>query len=87
MAARTELVLLRQHEFARRLADHPFDQVDAEDFFGDRMLDLKPRVHLEEIGFLAVDVIEEFHRAGGFVFDGLAERDRGVAQSRPHAHR
>jgi hypothetical protein len=44
-------------------ADHLLDQVDAGHKFGDRMLDLQPRIHLEEIE-RAVLPGDEFDRAG-----------------------
>ena len=60
-------------------ADHLLDQIDAGDEFGHRMLDLQPRVHLEEVEALVLPG-DELHGAGGIVADGLGERDR----LRPH---
>ncbi len=45
-------------------ADHPFDEVDAEHGLGDGMLDLQPRVDLEEGHVAAVDIVDELDRAG-----------------------
>ncbi len=52
----------RQCEFACRLADHPFDKIDAENFLGHGMFDLKARIDLQEIGLLALHIIDEFNR-------------------------
>ena len=42
-------LILRQRQFlAERNPQLPFDEIDARDQFGDGMLDLKPRVHLDE---------------------------------------
>src|SRR5207253_2037219 len=43
-------VILREGELlARRDADHLLDEVEAGHLLGHRMLDLEPRVHLEEV--------------------------------------
>ncbi len=55
--------------------DHLLDQVDAGDQFGNGMLDLQPRVHLQEIEALVL-AGDEFDGAGGIVFHGLRQRDR-----------
>ena len=65
---------------AGRLADHPFDEVDAEHRFGDRMLDLEARVDLEEVELLASRIVDELDRAGRVVVDGAAEVDGGLVQ-------
>ena len=49
MAARADLLLARRQRFARRHAQLPFDEIVAGDHLGDRMLDLQPRVHLDEV--------------------------------------
>ena len=53
------------------------DEVDAGDHLGDRMLDLKSRVHLEEVE-LAVGV-QELDGAGVVVADRARHRDGGFA--------
>ena len=60
--------------FAGRDADHLFDQVDPGDQLGDRMLDLKTGVHLQEIKrfILAGD---ELDGAGGIVVHRLGQGD------------
>ena len=59
-------------------ADHLLDQIDAGDELGHRMLDLQPRVHLQEIE-RSVLPGDELHRAGAVVADGLGQRDRLLA--------
>src|ERR1700737_1516432 len=72
-------VFLRKRELlACRDADHLLDQIDAGDQFGDGMLDLQPRVHLEKIKALVL-AGDEFDRAGRIVFHGFCERDRLLA--------
>ncbi len=60
-------------------ADHLFDEVDAGDKFGHRMLDLQPCVHFEEIEIL-VFANYKFDRAGRIVVDRLCQRNRPFAQ-------
>jgi hypothetical protein len=79
VAARQQAFLRRQDERSGGLAHHPFDDVDAEDFLGHGMLDLKARVDFQEIGFRALDVVNEFNGSGGFVGDGAPEGERGLA--------
>jgi hypothetical protein len=38
----------------QRDADHLLDQIEAGDALGDRVLDLQPRVHLEEVEALSL---------------------------------
>src|SRR5690606_24897290 len=47
------------------------------DFLGHAMLDLKARVHFEEVEFLRIDIEHELAGAGGAVFRGLSETARG----------
>ena len=58
------------------------DEVAAGDELGDRMLDLEPRVHLEE-GELAAVVEQELARAGATYPTALASVQRGLAQPPP----
>ena len=53
---------------------HRLDEIEPGDELGHGMLDLKPRVHLEEIE-IAVLVDDELHGARSVVADGLGERD------------
>src|SRR5262249_49271801 len=72
-------VALRELEpLARRNADHLLDQIDAGHEFGDRVLDLQPRVHFEKIEALVLPD-DELDGAGRVVGDGLGERDRLLA--------
>ena len=72
-------VLLRQRQlFAGGHPDHLFDQVDPGDQFGDGMLDLQPRVHLQEEEALVL-AGDEFDGAGGIVIDGFCQCDRLLA--------
>ena len=48
-AGELHVALLELELLARRDADHLLDEVDAGDELGHRMLDLQPRVHLEEV--------------------------------------
>ena len=69
-------VLLRQRQlFAGGHPDHLFDQVDPGDQFGNGMLDLQPRVHLQEEEALVL-AGDEFDGAGGIVVHRFCQRDR-----------
>ena len=78
VAADRELVLPQRQPLARRDAQLPFDEIDAGDHLGHRMLDLQPRVHLHEIE-RAVLLGDELDGAGADVADGLRRGDRGLA--------
>src|SRR6185312_8868597 len=68
-------VLLRERErFAGRDPDHLLDEVDTGDQFGHGMLDLQPRVHLEEEEALVLTG-DELDRAGGIVIHGPCKCD------------
>ena len=82
VAAERYLVLLLRQRLARGNAKLPFDEVLARDHFGDRVLDLQPRVHLHEIErAVARERIggDELDRAGAHVADRLCARDRGTS--------
>jgi hypothetical protein len=53
-------------------------QVETADLLGDRMLDLDPRVHFQEVETCACTVHEELHRAEAAVAQVPAERHRGT---------
>src|SRR5438309_227750 len=78
-AALLDLVLRERHRLAGRHAQLRGHQVEAGDFFGDRMLHLEPRVHLEKVE-AALRVHQELERARIDVSDGARARDRGVRQ-------
>ena len=73
-----DLVLRERERLARGDADHLLDQVQPGDALGDRVLDLQPGVHLEEVEALVL-ADHEFDRAGALVVHGLGERDRLLA--------
>ncbi len=54
-------------------------QVDSRHHLGDRVLDLQPGVHLEEVE-VALGVDQELDRAGPFVVGGFGHGDRGLAE-------
>ena len=69
-------LLLRQRQgLASGHGDLPRDQVQAGDALGHRVLDLQPRVHLQEIE-MAVAVQQELDRAGADVVHGARRRHR-----------
>jgi hypothetical protein len=55
---------VERRQVARAQPHHPFDQVDPGDFFRHAVLDLQPRVHLEEEELLAIRVVQELHGPG-----------------------
>ncbi len=74
-------LLLRQRQLlAGGNAELPFDQIEAGDGFGDRMLDLQPRVHFHEpeaVLFQAARAVgDELDGAGADIADGLGGGDR-----------
>ena len=74
VAVQRDLVLLQRQRLAERDPQLPFDEIDAGDQLGHRMLDLQPRVHLDEEDVLAVG--DEFDGAGADIVD----RARGLAR-------
>jgi hypothetical protein len=75
-----------QHVRAQRLTlgdpQLHLHQIQPGDQLGDRVLDLQPRVDLEEVEAARL-VEDELDRAGADVADRLAGRDRGGAQRGP----
>ncbi len=65
----------------RHVQLHPH-QVDARGQFGDGVLDLQARVHLEERELLVIRVIEELHGRGAPITDREGEPLRGRLQVR-----
>ena len=81
VTAELNRVLLLGQGLARGDPKLPFDEILAGDHFGDRVLDLQPRVHLHEIErAVARERVrgDELDRAGAHVADRLCARDRGV---------
>ena len=66
---------IERRQITRRKAHHPLHQIYAGDRFGDAVLHLQARVHLQKIKFAAGCVIDKFHRAGGAVTHGAAKLD------------
>ena len=81
-AVEPDLRLGDAQRLARRNPDHLLDEVDAGDHLGDRMLDLQPGVHLEEIEGLVLPG-DELDGAGRVVADRLGQRDRLLAHQPP----
>ena len=74
-------VVLRPRQLpARSDLDLPAHQIEPGAPLGHRMLDLQPRIHLEEIEVARIPVDEEFAGAGADVADGLG----GVHGHAPH---
>ena len=63
---------------ARGHADHLFDQIEAGDQLGHRVLDLQARVHLQEVEVLVL-ADHELHRAGRLVLHRLGQLHRLLA--------
>lgn len=70
----------------RRNADLRLDQVNAADHFGDRMLDLDPRVHFHEVEALRCGIENALDRAGASIVHVLAQADRRLADLRAQRH-
>src|SRR5512140_1411075 len=77
VAAPDDLLLPRDAAAARDVDLHA-DEVEAGDRLGHRVLDLQPRVHLEEVEAPA-RVDEELDRAGAAVRHGARRADRDLA--------
>ena len=80
-------LVLRRHADLRRMQrvalrdqDLRADEVEAGDHLGDRVLNLDTRVHLDEEPLVAVEIVEEFDRAGVVVADLARHAGRGLAQ-------
>src|ERR1700740_3645648 len=59
----------------------PFDEVEPGHHLGDRMLDLQPSVHFDEIEARALG--DELNRASSDVANGARRRHRGLAHRSP----
>ena len=78
MAANLQLFLLQRQRLAGGDAQLPFDQIQAGDHFGDRVLDLQAGVHLHEVEG-AVLVGDELDRAGADIANCLGRGNGGFA--------
>jgi hypothetical protein len=81
-SAARNFFLGRRQLLARRHSQLPLDQIVAGDHLGDRVLDLQPRVHLDEIEFLVLH--DEFDRAGADIVGRPCRPDRGRAECAAH---
>ena len=68
--------IVKRRQFAGGQLDHPANQVDPVDEFGDAVFDLQSGVHFEERRRLAVRIVEELHRAGAQVVHRCQQRSR-----------
>lgn len=74
-----DVLLSKCQLFAGRDADHPFDQVDAADQLGDRVLYLYSGVHFKEVE-PAVLVDDELNRTGGKISSRFDKSDGRLAE-------
>ena len=81
VAGQRDLLLGQRQRLARRDPELPLDQIEPGDHLGDRMLDLKTRVHLHEIERAAL-IHQELDRAGVGVPDRRREAHRRGAERR-----
>ena len=82
VAGQRDLLLGERQRFTRRDSELPLDQIEPRDHFGDRMLDLKTRVHLHEIES-ALLIHQELDRARV----GIPDRRRDGVPPRRRARR
>ncbi len=86
---RTTDVVLARPSGRRRRPQLQRDQVETGDQLRDRVLDLQPRVHLEEVE-LAAGVEQELDRAGAAIADAARRLDRAArpcARAAPASYR
>ena len=90
MAVDRKLFLRRRQRLASSNPQLPFDQIDAGDHLGHRMLDLQARVHLHEMK-RAVLLGDELHRTGADIANRLRRDDcclaHGLAALARHSGR
>src|SRR6185312_10217642 len=67
VAGEGDVLLLEAELFTRGDAELLVDEIDTGDALGDRVLDLQPRVHLDEVEFAVL--VEELDRAGARIFE------------------
>ena len=80
MAVELHVFLGNTQRLAARHAQLQFDEVETGNHFGDGMLDLQARVHLEEIERAAL-IEQELHGAGADIADCARGLDRCGAHS------
>ncbi len=81
--ARRVAIFRERQRLAGGEPHHPLDEIDARDRLGHAVLDLQPRVDLEEIRLAARDVEDELDGARRAVGDRLREADRRGRELRP----
>src|SRR5215469_533893 len=74
---RPDRARVEAHRFTRGDAELLLHQIEPGDQFGDRMLDLEPRVHLQEHEVPGSDVHQALDRPGAAVADRRTGLDRG----------
>ncbi len=87
VAAAGDLVLGQRQRLAAGDAQLPFDEIEAGDRLGDRVLDLEPRVDLEEPWLVMVLFENELDGAEIVIADRLAEGDGAGQQFLAHGWR
>ena len=63
------------------------NEIDAGDHFGYWVLDLNARIHLEEIKFRAVVIVNKFNRARAAIADAAGQVCRCIADFRANRRR
>ncbi len=76
--------LRRVERVALRHQDLTADDVDAGHLFRDRVLDLDPRVHLDEVILARIDVEEKLDSPGVFVADRPTDCQGRLTELPPH---
>jgi hypothetical protein len=64
---------LQGGQFGGRRQQHPLDEIDAGDLFGDAVLDLQPGIHLQEIERAGLGVVEVFDGTRAAIADPFAQ--------------
>src|SRR6185369_13936562 len=86
LETREQLALCDRYRLAGGDAQLPLDEIDVDELLGQRVLDLQPRVHLDEPE-RAASVEQELDCAGAAVADRARDRDGGVAHRSPERGR
>ena len=79
MAAKRNLILPQGKRLACRDAQLPFHEIEARHHLGDRMLDLEPGVHFQEVD-VQIRIRDELHGARVLVSDRPRRLDRVAGQ-------
>ncbi len=84
VALRRALILCEITEIAGGLPHHHLDEIEAGHLLRHRMLDLKPRVHFEEVEFLFRRIIDELDGPRRFVSNGFAKTHGRLLECAAH---